>query len=492
MKNPLWRMLVLFLALSGAVALSAQQTTESFDEAYQRLRQGRTYSRDVPRGVVQASYRSDSGEYFYTLDVPESYDPSRRYQLRMQLHGGVGRMEDNRPRDAGARGRLAGAEQIYVMPFAWRDAPWWSHRQTQNLVAILDLVKRTYNVDENRVVLSGVSDGGTAAYYTAMRATTPFASILPLNGFIGVLRNETTDADGDLFPHNLVNKPLFIVNGGRDPQYPTSMVDPYIEHLRKGGVDLVYAPQPNAAHDTSWWPEVKASFEQFVTDHPRRPLPDTLTWETGEVPDRAHWLVIDRLAARGANDATLPDLNAMRSRPVPDFGIRSSGTRVNRVVKGSNAQQMGLKSGDVIATVNNQPVSAGTDVVEALRGFPPGRPLILGVTRGNAAVRLTGRYAPTVIPEEAEAMFPRQGESGRVDLVRSGNTVNARTVGVGAFTVLLSPDQFDFARPVTIVVNGRTAFEGAVQKDLRTLLKWAEADNDRTMLFGAELKISVN
>lgn len=491
MKSPLWRVLVLFLALSGAVALSAQQASESFDAAYERLKQGRSYSREVPRGVVQASYKSDSGEYFYTLDVPDSYDPARKYQVRMQLHGGVGRIEDNRPRDGGARGRLAGAEQIYVMPYAWRDAPWWSRRQTQNLVAILDLVKRTYNVDENRVVLSGVSDGGTAAYYTAMRATTPFASILPLNGFIGVLRNETAEADGDLFPHNLVNKPLFVVNGGRDPQYPTSMVDPYVEQLRSGGVDLVYLPQPNAAHDTSWWPDVKDRFEKFVADHPRKPLPDTLTWETGEVPSRAHWLVIDRLAPRKAGDPALPDLNARRSPPASDFGIRSSGARINRVLNGSNAQQLGLKSGDVIATINNQPVAAGIDVVEALRGFPPGRPLILGVTREGATVRLTGRYAPTVIPGEAEAMFPRQGESGRVDVVRSGNKVDARTVGVGAFTLLLSPDQFDFARPVTVVVNGRTVFEGQVQKDVDTLRKWAAIDNDRTMLFGAELKIEV-
>ena len=104
---------------------------------------------------------------------------------------------------SGSTGRLPGAEQIYVMPYAWRDAPWWSGRQVENLRAILDLVKRTYNVDENRVVLSGVSDGGTGAYYIAMRDTTPFASFLPLNGFIMVLRNETAEADGDLFPNNL-------------------------------------------------------------------------------------------------------------------------------------------------------------------------------------------------------------------------------------------------------------------------------------------------
>ena len=44
-------------------------------------------------------------------------------------------------------------------------------------------------MDENRVVLSGVSDGGTGTYYIAMRDTTPYASFLPLNGFMMILQN---------------------------------------------------------------------------------------------------------------------------------------------------------------------------------------------------------------------------------------------------------------------------------------------------------------
>ncbi len=141
-----------------------------------------------------------------------------------------------------------------MLPTAWAEAEWWTDRQLENIRAILDHVKRTYNVDENRVVLSGVSDGATAAYYFAMRETTPFASFLPLNGAIAVLRSSNVSLDGELYPNNYLNKPFFIVNGGRDPLYPTSLVEPYIEHMRKNGVTLTYLPQPDAVHNTSWWP----------------------------------------------------------------------------------------------------------------------------------------------------------------------------------------------------------------------------------------------
>jgi hypothetical protein len=477
-----------------AAALTPQIAASGigFDEALSRLKRGRTYANDAPRGVVQQSYRGADGEFFYTLDVPEGYDPVHKYQVRVQLHGGVGRIETNVPPRPGSNGRLAGAEQIYVMPYAWKDAPWWSGRQIQNLSAILDRVKRTYNVDENRVVLSGVSDGGTGTYYVAMRDTTPFAAFVPLNGFIMVLENEMLDTDGDLFPGNLRNKPFFIVNGGRDPMYPTSLVDRYVDHLKTGGVDLVYQPQPNAAHDTSWWPVVKDPLERFVADHPRHPLPDALSWESGppNVPSRAHWLIVDKLGGP-QGDPALTDLNRMPARPALDFGIRVSGSRINRVLTGSNAEAMGLRSGDLVTGLNNQPIALGTDVAEVLRNFPPGRPLILNVTRGQETIRVTGRFAPTVLPGVADRLFSRQAESGRVDLVRTSNRIDAKTQGVSRFTLLLSPDQFDLSRPITVTVNGLTVFDALVRKDLQTLLEWAARDNDRTLLFAAELPIDV-
>jgi hypothetical protein len=88
-------------------------------------------------------------------------------------------------------------------------------------------------------------------------------------------------------------------------------------------------------------------------------------------------------------------------------------------------------------------------------------------------------------------IFPRRKPSGRVDLARRGTVVEASTEGVRAFTLLLSPSIFDFRRPVRVVANGRTVFDGMIEPDVAALLKWAARDNDRTMVFGAELKIEL-
>jgi poly(3-hydroxybutyrate) depolymerase len=462
-----------------------------FEAALQRLKEGRVYSADVPKGIVRQSHAVGGTEFPYTLDVPETYTPATRYQVRVQLHGGVGR-PDALPRNG--IGQLAGAEQIYILPTAWAGVEWWTARQLENVRWIVDSVKRTYNVDENHVVVSGVSDGGTGAYYLAMRETTLFASFLPLNGAIAVLRNPSLKSDGELFPQNFVNKPFFIVNGGRDPLYPTAVVEPYIDHMAKGGVNLKYLPQPEAGHNTQWWPQVKDSFETFVREHPRQPYPERLTWETtvSDGSSRAHWLVIDKLAggAPGADDTALPDLNRFGTGPMPDFGLRVSGARVTSIAGNSNASIFGFEPGDVIVSINGNAVPAESNALEVLSRYPGGRMIRIAVSRNGESIELTGMLLVTG-PSHVRPMFNHGATSGRVDLTKEGNVVRATTRGVEAFTLLLSPDTFDFSKPVTVVANGTTVFDGRVTKSVATLLKWAARDNDRLMLFGAELPIKL-
>jgi hypothetical protein len=66
-----------------------------------------------------------------------------------------------------------------------------------------------------------------------------------------------------------------------------------------------------------------------------------------------------------------------------------------------------------------------------------------------------------------------------------------RTRGVSEVTLLISPDAFDVSQPIMVSANGRSVFEGRVEASVATLVKWAARDNDRTMLFAAELHISL-
>ena len=389
---------------------AVMKTGGTYDEALRRLRQGRPYNLQKTGVVMLTNKTENKVEHYYAVNVPAGYDPAKRYQVRFQLHGGVMGRTTNQPRNSGDIGTLAGpTEQFYVLPYGWTDAPWWSDDQVLNMTAIVDALKRMYNIDENHVAVSGVSDGATGDYYIAMQETTPFASFLPLNGFIMVLANPDTGIRAQLYPNNLRNKPWYLVNGGRDRLYPIVAVEPYILHLKKAGVTIDYHPQPNGEHNTAWWPDVKESYERFVTEHPRAPHPARLTWETADLAhNRAHWLVIDKLGTTSSDVKNLPDAN---------------------------------------------------------------------------------EYSP--IDALAVPLFEHRQRSGRVDVTRTGNSVDAVSRGVMEFTLLVSPDAFDLSQPIKVKANGKTVFDAKLQASTATLLKWAARDNDRTMRYAAEINIKL-
>jgi predicted esterase len=313
-----------FLAeTSSEAAVAGQQIAAAmdFDTAYARLKQGRLYL-DEKRGEYSLRWRSKSGPFFNNVvDVPADYDPSRKWPLRVQLHGGVGRPSPNAvppgrqapaPGDKPARtpNRIDGEKQIYLHPSGWAQAQWWDEEQVDNIVRAVDVLKRKYNIDESLIYITGISDGGTGVYYMALKEPNLWSSYLPLNGSLAVLRNPGNGADGEMHGNNFINAPLFVVNGENDQLYPVAQVEPHMTWLKRMGVNLLFRPQAGAGHNTAWWPTERAHFEKFVHDHPRVPHPDALSWETERVDrfNRNRWLIIDEIRTDASRATELTDL----------------------------------------------------------------------------------------------------------------------------------------------------------------------------------------
>ena len=404
-----------FLAFWNAPTAAAAEKTihgiidsgVSFDAALTKLKTGRAYAKEKT-GLIRHP-TSVGGESFETLiEIPAEYDPAKKWPVRVQLHGGVGRPPQ--PGRMPQSTRIPGEPQIYIEPQASDENAWWHASQVDSILGLLDMVKRKYNVDETQTYLTGISDGGTGTYFFALREPNAWSACLTLNGQPLVLANRDARIDGNLYLGNLANCPLYVENGDHDPLYPAETVTPIVDAMHAAGISPVYHIMRNDKHDVHWWPEERPFYEMFVHSHPRAAHPEKLSWETDRTDrfNRVRWLVIDKLGVH-KSDSALQDVN------------------------------VASYEGDKVL------------------------------------------------------LFPRlrQKASGRVDILRSGNVFDAKTRGVGEFTLLLSPDVIDFAKPVQVIVNGAPTFSGLVKKDLPTLLKWGARDNDRTALYGAELHVLV-
>lgn len=404
------RVTLLCGALWFALAAGLPAQNADFDTLFARLKEGPTYQTQAP--CVREMPTTVKGVPLdNTLQVPENYDPRKKWPLRVQLHGGVSRPAPGRgekPRGL-TTNRIPSDGELILQPRAWDGLEWWRGDQVDNILALVEKVKQAFNVDESRIYATGISDGGTGVYYLAMRVPTLWSACMPLNGQPLVLANPDVGAEGELFATNLANCPMYLVNGGRDPLYPAAQVAPLVDMMRQAGTAVTFHVYPEAGHDTSWWPRERDSYGTFVRTHPRVAHPPRLSWETARTDrdNRVRWLVIDALGKR-PSEGPLEELNTF----------------------------------------------------ENVAGSP--------------------------MP-----LFTHKKSSGRVDVQRRGNLILAMTRGVREFTLLLSPDVIDFGKPVTVNVNGQVVFEGPVKQDVAVLQKWAARDHDRTMLYGAEVKVAV-
>jgi predicted esterase len=465
------------------------------------LRAGATYSADVPRGrQVLTRETADGVEYRYELFVPDDYDPARRYPVRVYLHGGVARpRRDEAPFWRNAE-RYARDDAIVVCPESWADAMWWQASQVDNLTGMLNDIKRRYNVNENAVYLLGVSDGATGVFYHAFKAPTPWAAFLSFNGHPVVLANPGTGVEGLMYVTNLRNRPFFVINGGQDRLYPVDAVVPFLRLFVDAGIRINFHPQPEAGHTMRWWADESPNIDNFIETQVRRPLPDRLVWETESTTrfNRAHWVVITAIGSVDG-ESSFDDFNEITppSPSVPiGFNLLSeldtgAGIRLVDIGPGSLADIAGVRPGDILVEVNGIAVTT-VDALRAAVQAPrdgPGMPLRL--EREGEAMTITLSPPDPVQAPPGRQAFPHPEPSGRVQLVRTGNDIVVVTRGVRRYTLLLSPEQFDFTQPFRVTTNEVRSFEGMVEPSPETLLHWAARDRDRTMLFGAELDIEV-
>lgn len=289
---------------AAAAAQSLQEAAPDAATLHQWLRAGPQWSRDVPTGELQLSRVDAQGTQFpYVVLVPDDYDPRNAYPVEFNLHGGISRPKP----EAGETFWRNGYEQlrepgrIVVVPASWDEAFWWFDNQADNIPAILHLLKQTYHVDDNRVTMSGVSDGGTGSYFFAFLQPTEWAAFLPYIGNLAVLRNPAGRVSYPLSFDNLAGKPLYIVNGEDDPLYPAARIQPFIDLMARANVDHVFRIIPNGGHNTRWLPEERPAIERFKEEHVRDPLPDRVQWATDRTDryNRNHWLRIDTLTTPG-------------------------------------------------------------------------------------------------------------------------------------------------------------------------------------------------
>lgn len=93
--------------------------------------------------------------------------------------------------------------------------------------------------------------------------------------------------------------------------------------------------------------------------------------------------------------------------------------------------------------------------------------------------------------EVAEGTPPEQHMQTVFGEGKAGNRIELTATNVRRIRVLLHPRMVDFEQPVTIVANGKVAFEGIVKPDLAAMLSLVREYGDRGRVFWAVVEVAV-
>ena len=244
---------------------------------------------------------SDTLTTSYFVALPEHYDPSRSYPMLVFLHGAVRfnaatLYQTERVLADWNRFYTKYAERdevILVFPQADSRYNWMTTDEGFDYVpGVIAQIKRSINVDDNRVFVSGHSNGATGSFNYWLRHPTPFAAFFGFNTYPKVFT-------GGTFLKNGNHRPFVSFSTDQDYYYPPAANDSLIALTGRLGLsyeDHRYAGFPH------WFPEFDESepavariFEQIKTTE-RNPYPTELFWQTDDLRDgRVDWLEITQL-----------------------------------------------------------------------------------------------------------------------------------------------------------------------------------------------------
>jgi predicted peptidase len=190
----------------------------------------------------------------YLLFLPQDYgqEPGRQWPLTVFLHGITKRGDSlEELEELKKDGPPMIVEQkpdfpfLVLSPQCPSDYFWES--QLGRLDSLLDEISATYDVDERRIYLTGLSMGGYGAWHYALRNPSRFAAVVPIAGGYVQGSDEVPDNICDL-----QDVPIWVFHGTGDEVVLPRQSEVLVDALRACPSEVRFTLYPGAAHDESW------------------------------------------------------------------------------------------------------------------------------------------------------------------------------------------------------------------------------------------------
>jgi len=468
----------------------------SADSLYRLLANWKEYPKPEKTGEFLLAYNSinDTLQAPYVIYIPTGYDALQATPL--YLHGGVSRpefIED--PLDMAAGNSFvpyAEKENWFMLfPFANQDCCWWDESGMENIQQQILLLKGRFNLDDDRVYITGFSDGASGCFHLALNRPSLFASFYPLNGMLTVGHAVT---GLPVYVRNLSNRYLRVINTDLDGLYPAAVMKKLLQFTLQNKANLLYKEYWGIGHDFQYAAREIPAIIADMKNHPRQSSAPVISWETSfPQTGRCDWLEILEIDTlenvqswHTQPNITLED-NRLQFGFYDDRNFTGSGTRIEKIVPGSVAEDMGLQSGDIIRGMDGIPVNSIDSLLTLRDSRKRGDDFSLTVLRNEKTIELEGRFPETVFYEA----FNYPLSSAAIRASYWANEFHIETSRIRSFRIYLHPDMINPAIPVKIFVNEVLHFADRIDFDRDFIREEFLQNLDRKALFYNYIEIGI-
>lgn len=200
-----------------------------------------------------ALYYSDAGgeKVPYLVYVPRNYDPAKAMPVVVFLHGAILARDNyyHHTDPSVADEPVFSVGDMYntlvVFPFGKAGFAWPAQEAAnENILKMIEQVKERYNVNSRKVILGGISMGGSGTYWFINNKADQFAGFYTFSGMPQELNLTRITKE----------RPLYTMNSKDDPGCPYSEIysfyqehknetkDWHLESVETGGHRFIYNP----------------------------------------------------------------------------------------------------------------------------------------------------------------------------------------------------------------------------------------------------------
>jgi len=434
---------------------------------------------------------TDSVYRKYCLYIPKSYDDKNSTTLIVYLHGGVSRKELLTDDDAKEffneieYTRLADREGYIVLyPFGQKGATWWDELGIENVFSQINETKRNYNINNNKVFLTGFSDGASGSFSIAMTLPNKFAGFIPLNGHPAVGHGA---GNIDTYLSNLYNRKLFIINTDIDGLYPDKKIRPIIKYAQELGGDILYKVYNGIGHRPDYFPDEIDRINNFIKTTTRNTVPNKINWRSStEKYGNCDWLTIVSVDTILEREKWHKEENIEMIDDRIRFGFYSdreytgTGIKIDKIAgENSLCAKLKMMDGDIIIGLNDSVMNEMKDMVVFKKTIKRSDKISFTVKRGEETLILKGK-----LPEiTMDNLFNRDKESAIVAASFIANTFYLKSSKLEGFKILLHPEMIQSDQSIKVYNNDQLIFDEIVKPDFEFMLRNYLKNMDSDLLY---------